>query len=540
MQSPGDTLGWLRQASDLDLHDSVALLGTFMLSASARAAHDTAAGITPNRSPEVFVRYGDALAGMGEHRRAIAQYREALRARKPATRSANPPSQRQPCDTEPEIKLRIARSHVALKEHKAAMTVLETLPARSRTLQITLLLAKVYRSSGIDRAAASCYKEALRQCPFAVEAVVALAQLGERPQDLVALQPALATAPWLMLYAQAHAHAAAYDLHQAWEAFSSLESGFGHCLPVLLGVASVNLALVKSDAACVYFQRARQVDPYCVDHMDGFARCLASRGHTHELNKLCRELVAANRHRPEPWAAVGQYWAAKEERARAIEYCDRALTMDERHEEALHLKGSMLLSMGRAEQAIVAFRKANTMKPGLESFIGLAYAYLSVDKPREALATAKEAVALMPGIARTHTLVGRIHFTQGSSAASLEKARKVCAPRGWAGQGRRRRLGTPRSHPRHPTARLSTRPSPSTQSALKRSWPSWTWTQRSKTTPMPSPSSSPCSAERTRRCEHATLPRCRRGGAERARHGAGRSPRMAACPGRSVGGAGGA
>ena len=82
--------------------------------------------------------------------------------------------------------MKLARALVRIggaESLKAAMACLEETPAAKRTLENRLLAAKIARSEGHDRAAVMAYKEVLVKWPFAIEAVVALAELGVKAVD---------------------------------------------------------------------------------------------------------------------------------------------------------------------------------------------------------------------------------------------------------------------------------------------------------------------------------------------------------------------
>ena len=66
---------------------------------------------------------------------------------------------------EAAVKFKIGKCHLALKEWRAALAELETIPARSRSLPITLALARTYRRAGYERAAIACYKVNLTSNP---------------------------------------------------------------------------------------------------------------------------------------------------------------------------------------------------------------------------------------------------------------------------------------------------------------------------------------------------------------------------------------
>ena len=74
---------------------------------------------------------------------------------------------------------------------RAALAEFETIPARARTLPITLALANAYRRT--DTKPPACYKERLRMNPHVIEALVALAELRVDAAEIRALSPSGAT-----------------------------------------------------------------------------------------------------------------------------------------------------------------------------------------------------------------------------------------------------------------------------------------------------------------------------------------------------------
>jgi anaphase-promoting complex subunit 7 len=127
-----------------------------------------------------------------------------------------------------------------------------------------------------------------------------------------------------------------------------------------------------------------------------------------DLNSLVHELLQIDDKRPEPWVAVALYSKMKGEKEKALRFVDKALQYDKRHIPAYHLRGSLLLSLGRADHAVVAYFQANALHRELISFKGLVDAYLAVPKRKEAMCTAKQALQLMPRSASAITLVGRV------------------------------------------------------------------------------------------------------------------------------------
>nr|GFB28300.1 anaphase-promoting complex subunit 7 [Tanacetum cinerariifolium] len=73
------------------------------------------------------------------------------------------------------------------KEYRRA--IMEAIPSKVRNLQMNLLMGKLYRYSKHIRPSITCYKECLRHCPYVIEAITALAELGVQAKDIFLLLP---------------------------------------------------------------------------------------------------------------------------------------------------------------------------------------------------------------------------------------------------------------------------------------------------------------------------------------------------------------
>jgi anaphase-promoting complex subunit 7 len=135
----------------------------------------------------------------------------------------------------------------------------------------------------------------------------------------------------------------------------------------------------------------------------------------------------------------------KKDTASALQFVDKAIKCSPRYVYAHHLRGSLLLSDRKPEQAITSFHRANEISGDIDSYEGLVECYLASNKTREALFSAKEAINLFPKDPRAMSMIGLTLSrtckgpTRGSSThgldekakAALRKALKLdpCAPR---------------------------------------------------------------------------------------------------------------
>ena len=77
--------------------------------------------------------------------------------------------------------------HLALKQSVQALLVLQGIPAKLRSVKVNMALGKLYVMNGLERPAISAFKEVIRECPLALEAILALVKLGISYVELVRL-----------------------------------------------------------------------------------------------------------------------------------------------------------------------------------------------------------------------------------------------------------------------------------------------------------------------------------------------------------------
>ncbi|GJP36286.1 hypothetical protein CLOM_g20813 [Closterium sp. NIES-68] len=473
---------------DQRLYESAEILGSFLISAAGPGSEVSAISRAEN-----LVLYADALFGRQEYRRALNLYRQAQQLCKvaghaggstrtvpgsPATvASAGLGNAIQSGSYSAGVRLRVAECYVALKEVKPALTELEAVPHRLRSLRLNLLLARLYHSSSYDRAALAAYKECLRQCPFAMEALAAVAQLGLSAKETCALLPQQEPLPstpssrgggkaagagevhescrWLQKYVEAQAHRTANENAASLDEYQQLVSRFPNNVHLQLHMGQVEASQGRNEEAMIHYQKARTLDPFNISCMDDYALLLLSRrspssssalpapnlqveaGHLGgagggaggvELKRLAAEMLGVGAGRAEAWVVAAALWMSKGERGSAMAYVEKALQLDDHHFPALLAKGAILLHADRSETAAVAaaaaaiFRRAYTQKQDLRVFQGLVRAYLRIPKLKEAIAAAREAVKAFPNSASALSLLGEVYLQHGDSR---DKARKV-------------------------------------------------------------------------------------------------------------------
>uniref|UniRef100_A0A2N9J0J6 Anaphase-promoting complex subunit 7 n=1 Tax=Fagus sylvatica TaxID=28930 RepID=A0A2N9J0J6_FAGSY len=358
--------------------------GYFLVSSPAANAETS-----PHIKAESLALLGDALFREREYRRAIHNYKQALqyykiipkqnstssRSSLPPNRSSSPNSFNISAINENEVKFKIASCHSALSENRAAIGEMEGIPGKARNLQMNLLMGKLYRISRHIRPAISCYKECLRHCPFVLEAITALAEMGATAKDIISLFPQTP--------------------------YKSGRAPFDHF-----------------DSS--RWLQARLIDPYIVTYMDEYAILLKKKSDYSKLNKLAHDLLSIEPTRPEALVTLSALWERKDG-GKALTYVDQSIRIDERHIPCYIMKGHLLLTTKQAESAVIAFRGAQELRPDIRSYEGLVHSYLALSKTKEALYAAREAMKAMPQSAKALKLVGDVHAINSSGR---EKAKK--------------------------------------------------------------------------------------------------------------------
>ncbi|XP_057429582.1 anaphase-promoting complex subunit 7 [Lotus japonicus] len=438
MEVPKDQIATLL---DHGLYNSAQMLGCFLVSSPAANAESA-----PHLKTESLVLLGDSFFQEREYRRAIHTYKQALQHYKmipkqnmassrtalSSNRSSSPNSCNVSVINENEVKFKIASCHCSLNENKAALAEMDGIPVKARNLAMNLLLGKLYRICRQSRAAAAIYKECLRHCPYVLEAITALSELGVTAKDIISLFPQtpnrsgrassdhIDSSRWLQRYVEAQCCLASNDYKGALELYADLLQRFPNNIHLLLEIAKVEAIIGKNEEAIMNFEKARSIDPYIITYMDEYAMLLKLKSEYSKLNKLVHDLLSIDPARPEVFVALSVLWERKDEK-RALSYAEQSIRMDERHIPGYLIKGHLLLTMKRAEAAVSAFRGAQELRPDIRSYQGLVHTYLALSKIKEALYASREAMKAMPQSAKALKLVGDVH---ASNSGGREKAKK--------------------------------------------------------------------------------------------------------------------
>lgn len=313
-----------------------------------------------------------------------------------------------------------------------AIFVLEQIPAAQRTLPVHMLLGQLYTSTSRKQAAIDAYLSAVKEHPFALEAIHTLALLGcEKTPLTTALDEGYAKHSTqedcflskeivLLLTAKhRHQHGLALQLAQ------KLLAEYPDNVHLLLILAELHLSNNDCEAAKELYGRVRALEPGTVSSMDLYANLLGQAGKMHELSDLTDSMLQMDDKSAVAWTCLALYHKYNPSSDKdALKLVEKAIALDQRHAYAHYVRGAILLQDNRPEYAAVSFFRSNEIQPAIATFEGLVDAYLVARKDKEAVGAAKEAYNMAPRDPRTLTLVG-LALSQGSAVTakrSLSKA----------------------------------------------------------------------------------------------------------------------
>lgn len=90
-------------------------------------------------------------------------------------------------NNEPELRYKIAKCLLERKQIKEAVLQLQCLTSKQRTPKINFLLSNIYKNNGNEKSALSLYREVLKVCPLAFEAIEGLLSLRVKGTEVNSL-----------------------------------------------------------------------------------------------------------------------------------------------------------------------------------------------------------------------------------------------------------------------------------------------------------------------------------------------------------------
>ncbi len=393
---------------------------------------------------QVQVIIGDSLLELREWKRAETIYRQVLQAKKHSrslkqqvptliiNNSNNPlPTASLDNSSEAEVKYKLHQCYLGLGQANQARSILESISTKSRPTKVHMALAKLYHSANMERPAIASYREVVRECPLAVEAVRGLLQLGVKPREIHELTLETESelgADWLLDWLSGLSKLYTRDYEGAVRDLVTVEAA---SLPASPGLA-VDVGLAhhwagEQELAVRSLSRVASLNPMTMRGMDSLAALYAETGRLRDLENLATRLMSVTEEQPQPWVAMGYFCHLTKKSPKAVYFAHKACLLDPRNIEALLLKGRVLLDLKKLPDAMNHFREALGFAPHrFEAHKGLVDCYLGLSRQREAVTIATGACKHLSNSPRALTLYATVLLKEPLSCARakslLEKA----------------------------------------------------------------------------------------------------------------------
>ncbi|PKU33148.1 anaphase-promoting complex subunit 7 [Limosa lapponica baueri] len=394
----------VREMAAAGLHSNVRLLSGLLLTMSGNNPEL----FSPSQKYQLLVYHADSLFHDKEYRNACLP-------------------------SEIEVKYKMAECYTMLKQDKDAIAILDGIPSRQRTPKINMMLANLYKKAGQERSSVTSYKEVLRQCPLALDAILGLLSLSVKGAEVASMTinviQSIPNLDWLSVWIKAYAFVHTGDNTRAINTICSLEkkSLLRDNVDLLGSLADLYFRAGDNKNSILKFEQAQMLDPYLIKGMDVYGYLLAREGRLEDVENLgCRLFNISDQH-AEPWVVSGCHSFYSKRYSRALYLGAKAIQLNSNSVQALLLKGAALRNMGRVQEAIIHFREAIRLAPcRLDCYEGLIECYLASSSIREAMVMANNVYKTLGANAQTLTLLATVCLedpvTQEKAKTLLDKA----------------------------------------------------------------------------------------------------------------------
>lgn len=273
------------------------------------------------------------------------------------------------------------------------------------------------------------YRDALKQNPFALEALVELQKLGETPVDLKKYfkktSSSSKTASWIELLMHAQALGQSHQPQLSVQKYQELQVMFPRNSQVLLGLARQYASGQRNPQAKQAFATVRRLDSLNLDAMDQYAFVLHSSKDSNALSKLAVETFRVDSKRPEPWNIAALFCELHGQTEKALQYVTKAIHLAPHHAFTYIVKGTILLHADDPYSALPAFSFAVSIQQTLPAIEGQIKCMLKIPgRQEEAKRLSRTTYQTMSDSSQASTIYGRV-LMQSTDASVVPKAKKL-------------------------------------------------------------------------------------------------------------------
>ncbi|KAA0185127.1 hypothetical protein HAZT_HAZT010961 [Hyalella azteca] len=269
--------------------------------------------------------------------------------------------------TEMELKYSMAECHIVIGQPNLALSVLETVGPRSRSIKFNMLLGNLYQQSGMERSAISAFKEVLKECPCAIEAAEKLLMLRLPLSEVTHIMSSGDSPPpeWLLTFVKGLSARANRDFSSSVSTLRQLEEhsplrNNAHLLATL-GITYY----MQGDEKCAMpvLQKAHELEPLSMEGVAMLGSLYYSDHRIKELEVLAAATVSVSENSAHPWILLAYYCHVSKRTTKAIYFAHKACSIDPLSVEGLLLKGGLLLELKKMQEAALHYREAMQLAP---------------------------------------------------------------------------------------------------------------------------------------------------------------------------------
>ncbi|XP_055261211.1 anaphase-promoting complex subunit 7 isoform X2 [Moschus berezovskii] len=357
----------VRDMAAAGLHSNVRLLSSLLLTMS----NNNPELFSPSQKYQLLVYHADSLFHDKEYRNAVSKYTMALQQKKalsktskvrPSTGNSASTPQSQCLPSEIEVKYKMAECYTMLKQDKDAIAILDGIPSRQRTPKINMMLANLYKKAGQERPSVTSYKEVLRQCPLALDAILGLLSLSVKGAEVASMtMNVIQTVPnldWLSVWIKAYAFVHVGDNSRAINTICSLEkkSLLRDNVDLLGSLADLYFRAGDNKNSVLKFEQAQMLDPYLIK---GLIECYLASNSIREAMVMANNVyktLGANAQTLTLLATVCLEDPVTQEKAKTL--LDKALSQRPDYIKAVVKKAELLSREQKYEDGIALLRNA--------------------------------------------------------------------------------------------------------------------------------------------------------------------------------------
>lgn len=320
--------------------------------------------LTPERYFLSLMYYGISLYEERQFRRAEDMFKSAMQAKNAVIKIKSSFGSVYDVGLDPfpdaDIRLRRAQCLEATREIPEAISLLQGIPLKQRTVKMNMLLAKLLQHKDYDIAAIAPLKAVLKECPLNMEAIKGLIALGVKAPEInsILAETKLVSqcTDWLSNYINAYQHMFACRFTEAIASLQAIGSkpgiGDNECFLVLIGQCYHYIG--NHDTALYYLMRAHNNNPYLIDGLMTLASLYAIKNRLDDLEKLTMPAIAPSEYTAEYWFVLAQHLFSQGKHDKAAFFADKSCHMRPKNAEANLLKGKIQIKTSKLKIAFNA------------------------------------------------------------------------------------------------------------------------------------------------------------------------------------------